>query len=92
MHDVHHQDGDVAQRAAPVPQVTAQTDRQTVRRLTEDRLGTAGEDGRTLPEGLVSRCVDDQHAGDLNDLFVELHKHLQLETATVNTDCTYLSE
>lgn len=28
VHDVHHQDGDVAQRAAPVPQVTEHTERE----------------------------------------------------------------
>ena len=30
---------------------------------------------RSLPEGLVSRCVDDQHARDPDAFFFELHKH-----------------
>lgn len=29
-----------------------------------------------IPEGLVSRCVDDQHAGDLQVIFVKLYKQM----------------
>lgn len=35
MHDVHHKDGNVTQRAASIPQVTAET--ETVGQVTEDK-------------------------------------------------------
>lgn len=47
MHDVHHKDGDVTQRAASVPQVTADT--ETVGQVTEDKQenGLSGQTDNT---------------------------------------------